>query len=432
MEARFEPRGPLRGTLRPPPDKSISHRAALLAAMGDGPSLLRGYLDSADTRSTLAAVQALGADVDVVSEIEGACDVRDRRDRPAGAGAGGDRRRQRGHAAAAPAGMARRSGRGRVAPGRRRVDPPPARRPDRGAAGSDGGGRGVPRRTAAAARRSGRGPAGNRVRAAGRLGAGEVLCPARRAAGGRPDDGDRAGVHPRPHGADAGGGRGGRRPGRRARSRWRRRESLSAGERTVPADFSSAAFWIVAGAIVAGQRDHARGGGTEPDAHRAARDPRADGGGGRGGGRRKRAGESRSASFASAAASWSPPSSPERRSPTPSTSCRWSPSPPASPRVRRRSATRRSCGARSRIASRRSPRRCAASGPRWRRCPTAWSWRGRAACPAERSSPRGITASRCSVRSRGLASEAGATVSGMEAAGVSYPTFERDLARLVT
>ena len=76
MEARFEPRGPLRGTLRPPPDKSISHRAALLAAMADGPSLLRGYLDSADTRSTLAAVHALGADVGVASEADGACEVR--------------------------------------------------------------------------------------------------------------------------------------------------------------------------------------------------------------------------------------------------------------------------------------------------------------------------------------------------------------------
>ena len=76
MEARFEPRGPLRGTLRPPPDKSISHRAALLAAMAEGPSLLHSYLDSADTRSTLAAVIALGAGVDVVPAAEGSCEVR--------------------------------------------------------------------------------------------------------------------------------------------------------------------------------------------------------------------------------------------------------------------------------------------------------------------------------------------------------------------
>ena len=80
MEARFEPQGPLRGTLRPPPDKSISHRAALLAAMSEGPSLVRGYLDSADTRSTLAAVRALGAEVEIAEaspgSSDGACEVR--------------------------------------------------------------------------------------------------------------------------------------------------------------------------------------------------------------------------------------------------------------------------------------------------------------------------------------------------------------------
>ncbi len=60
---RFDPSGPLRGTLRPPSDKSVSHRAALIAAMGDGETAIDGYLDSADTRSTLAAVAALGAEV---------------------------------------------------------------------------------------------------------------------------------------------------------------------------------------------------------------------------------------------------------------------------------------------------------------------------------------------------------------------------------
>jgi 3-phosphoshikimate 1-carboxyvinyltransferase len=62
--ARFEPAGPLRGELRPPADKSISHRAALIAAMGSGQTAIEGYLDAADTRSTLAAVAALGASVE--------------------------------------------------------------------------------------------------------------------------------------------------------------------------------------------------------------------------------------------------------------------------------------------------------------------------------------------------------------------------------
>jgi 3-phosphoshikimate 1-carboxyvinyltransferase len=62
---RFDPSGPLQGWLRPPSDKSISHRAALIAAMGEGETEVGDYLDAADTRSTLAAVEALGAQVEV-------------------------------------------------------------------------------------------------------------------------------------------------------------------------------------------------------------------------------------------------------------------------------------------------------------------------------------------------------------------------------
>jgi 3-phosphoshikimate 1-carboxyvinyltransferase len=67
-EKRFEPAGPLRGTLLPPPDKSISHRSALIGAMTDGETRIEGYLDAADTRSTLAALQAVGARVEVEPE----------------------------------------------------------------------------------------------------------------------------------------------------------------------------------------------------------------------------------------------------------------------------------------------------------------------------------------------------------------------------
>jgi 3-phosphoshikimate 1-carboxyvinyltransferase len=61
VNVRFAHDGPLRGTVQAPPDKSLSHRAALLAAMTDEPVTITGYLDAADTNSTLAAVQALGA-----------------------------------------------------------------------------------------------------------------------------------------------------------------------------------------------------------------------------------------------------------------------------------------------------------------------------------------------------------------------------------
>jgi 3-phosphoshikimate 1-carboxyvinyltransferase len=74
----FSPHGALRGALRPPADKSISHRAAMIAAMGEGETEVVGYLDAADTRSTLEAVQSVGARLlheekatDVVGEGDG-------------------------------------------------------------------------------------------------------------------------------------------------------------------------------------------------------------------------------------------------------------------------------------------------------------------------------------------------------------------------
>lgn len=60
-DARIEPSGALKGTLVPPPDKSISHRAALLGAMSDTPLRISNYLEAQDTISTLRAVEALGA-----------------------------------------------------------------------------------------------------------------------------------------------------------------------------------------------------------------------------------------------------------------------------------------------------------------------------------------------------------------------------------
>ena len=58
---RFDPVSRLEGELTPPPDKSISHRAAILGAMSDGRVQVRGYLRSADTAATLEAVTELGA-----------------------------------------------------------------------------------------------------------------------------------------------------------------------------------------------------------------------------------------------------------------------------------------------------------------------------------------------------------------------------------
>ncbi len=60
----FAPRGPLRGTARIPGDKSISHRALILASLAVGESRLEGLCDGADLRSTMAALAAMGARFD--------------------------------------------------------------------------------------------------------------------------------------------------------------------------------------------------------------------------------------------------------------------------------------------------------------------------------------------------------------------------------
>jgi 3-phosphoshikimate 1-carboxyvinyltransferase len=51
------------GSVRVPGDKSISHRALLLAALADGESTITGLSDGDDVRRTLLAVRALGAEV---------------------------------------------------------------------------------------------------------------------------------------------------------------------------------------------------------------------------------------------------------------------------------------------------------------------------------------------------------------------------------
>ena len=57
---KFGPRGPLRGTASVPGDKSISHRALMLAAMARGRSRIEGVADGSDVLSTAAALEAMG------------------------------------------------------------------------------------------------------------------------------------------------------------------------------------------------------------------------------------------------------------------------------------------------------------------------------------------------------------------------------------
>ena len=61
--------GALQGRIRVPGDKSISHRAVILACLAQGSSECSGFLDSADTRKTITAFRQMGVDV----TLEGEC-----------------------------------------------------------------------------------------------------------------------------------------------------------------------------------------------------------------------------------------------------------------------------------------------------------------------------------------------------------------------
>lgn len=71
----LRPSGPLRGRIRVPGDKSISHRALLFNALAHGSARVKGLLDSADVRSTMGCLRGLGVDI---TEQQGEVVVRGR------------------------------------------------------------------------------------------------------------------------------------------------------------------------------------------------------------------------------------------------------------------------------------------------------------------------------------------------------------------
>ncbi len=240
----------LRGTLQVPSDKSLTHRALMLAAVSDRPVRIGRPLDSEDTGATLAAVEACGAAVDGPP--------RRRADRggegPARAApAPRHRLRERRHPDAPdrrpPGGAA---GRPRRA-GRRRLPAPAPHDPHRPPAARDGR-RGL--------HRPGRDPAGGGQRAGraardrappgGRERPGQELHPARRALRRGHDLGVRAGPLAGPHRADA---RGGRRP---PAARGRRRRPGGPGRRARAARRRGAGRLLVGGGPPRGGRPAGR------------------------------------------------------------------------------------------------------------------------------------------------------------------------------
>jgi 3-phosphoshikimate 1-carboxyvinyltransferase len=64
LDYTVTPGGSLQGKLRLPGDKSISHRALMLGAIAEGDTEIEGFLTGADCLATLAAIRAMGVQVD--------------------------------------------------------------------------------------------------------------------------------------------------------------------------------------------------------------------------------------------------------------------------------------------------------------------------------------------------------------------------------
>ena len=67
---RVEPAASLVGHVVVPGDKSISHRAVLVGALGEGETHVHGFGRSGDTQASVDAVRALGVEVDDVADDE--------------------------------------------------------------------------------------------------------------------------------------------------------------------------------------------------------------------------------------------------------------------------------------------------------------------------------------------------------------------------
>lgn len=61
---RFTANGPLKGRIRVPGDKSISHRSIMLGALAVGETRVTGLLEGEDVLSTAAAMRAMGATIE--------------------------------------------------------------------------------------------------------------------------------------------------------------------------------------------------------------------------------------------------------------------------------------------------------------------------------------------------------------------------------
>ncbi|MDN5347646.1 MAG: 3-phosphoshikimate 1-carboxyvinyltransferase [Clostridia bacterium] len=64
MDLHIRPPAALKGEVRPPGDKSISHRAAIIASLAEGHSEISGFLEGEDCLSTVSCLRSLGVELE--------------------------------------------------------------------------------------------------------------------------------------------------------------------------------------------------------------------------------------------------------------------------------------------------------------------------------------------------------------------------------
>lgn len=68
MKFKVQPGGQLSGSLRVPGDKSMSHRSVMLGALAEGTTRVTGFLEGEDALATVAALRAMGVTIEGPSE----------------------------------------------------------------------------------------------------------------------------------------------------------------------------------------------------------------------------------------------------------------------------------------------------------------------------------------------------------------------------
>ena len=73
MIQKFKKANALRGRVEVPGDKSISHRALMMAALAEGESRIKGLSPGLDVASTAGCLRALGVDIQSAEKMLSSC-----------------------------------------------------------------------------------------------------------------------------------------------------------------------------------------------------------------------------------------------------------------------------------------------------------------------------------------------------------------------